>query len=529
VILVAVLVAAGAVAVVLLTRSTRRQGRVVESIFQDDQLLLYSPAPTVTRTLDTLRSLGVDRLRLTVLWAAIAPDPLSRHRPKRFNASDPASYPAAAWVPYDRIVELARARGLAVDFNVTAPGPLWAMAAGPPNAKAANHYRPSPTAFGQFVAAVGRRYGGSFTASRGAPQRTLPRVSYWTIWNEPNQPGWLWPQWRAVARTRVMNSPRLYRLYVDAAFAALKRTGHSPSTDTILIGEVAPEGSERHADRDAIPPMPFIRSLYCLDDRYQPLRGTDAGLMHCPDGGTRSAFVAAHPGLFDATGFAHHPYSFFLAPAVRMSDENFVPISDLTRLETGLDRIFSAYGVKRTLPIYVTEYGYETNPPDPYRGVSPRLQSAYLNQAQYMAWKDPRVRSFAQFLLVDSAPNPAYPKRTQGYWSSFQTGLVYAGGLPKPSLNSYRIPIFIPDPPVKAGASATIWGMLRPAQNGTNQHALIQWRARRGAYRTLAKLTTGDPSGFLSARVNVPGAGAVRIAWTAPGGAVLHSRAVGVR
>src|SRR5689334_2217871 len=46
---------------------------LMESIFQDDQLLVDSPAPVVTRTLDTLRSLGVDRVRITVLWASIAP------------------------------------------------------------------------------------------------------------------------------------------------------------------------------------------------------------------------------------------------------------------------------------------------------------------------------------------------------------------------------------------------------------------------------------------------------------------------
>jgi hypothetical protein len=71
--------------------------------------------------------------------------------------------------------------------------------------------------------------------------------------------------------------------------------------------------------------------------------------------------------------------------------------------------------------------------------------------------------------------------------------------------------------------------MLRAAPNSSHQQALIQWRPRRGAYRTLANVSTTDPSGFLTAQVTLPGSGAVRIAWTAPGGQVLHSRAVGVR
>jgi hypothetical protein len=50
-----------------------RRGVALESMFQDDRELIYSPGPAVARTLDTLHSLGVDRLRLTILWAAIAP------------------------------------------------------------------------------------------------------------------------------------------------------------------------------------------------------------------------------------------------------------------------------------------------------------------------------------------------------------------------------------------------------------------------------------------------------------------------
>ncbi len=94
-----------------------------------------------------------------------------------------------------------------------------------------------------------------------------------------------------------------------------------------------------------------------------------------------------------------------------MSDPNFAPLADLSRLEAVLDRAFTTYGVSRKLPLYLTEYGYETNPPDPFRGVAPKRQSLYLNEAQYLAAQDPRVRSLAQFLLYDSAPNPAFAPR----------------------------------------------------------------------------------------------------------------------
>ena len=498
----------------------------MESIFQDDQLLLYSPAPTVARTRSTLRALGVDRVRVTVLWLALAPDATASAPPKPFVATSPTAYSAAAWIPYDRLVRMAAAHGIAVDFNVTAPGPLWAMAH-PAPAKYATHYRVSAVDFGQFVAAVGTRYDGSYVPP--GERQALPRVSYWTIWNEPNQPGWLAPQWSKVSGTPVTSSPVLYRSLLDAAFLALHSTGHRPASDTILIGELAPEGSEARTAYSPIPPLPFVRALYCVDSRYRPLHGTSATALGCPAGGSAGAFVSAHPALFQATGFAHHPYSFFLPPSTSMSDQNFVPLSDLGRLEHALDATFHSYGVARQLPLYLTEYGYETNPPNPYRGVSLRRQAAYLDEAQYMAWTDPRVRAMSQFLLVDSAPDRSFPQGTIGYWSTFQTGLEFLGGARKPSLAAYRLPIFISNPNFSSGGPVEVWGMLRAARGVVPQRAVVQWRGAGGGYRTIASASTNDPSGFLTTNVNPPGTGLVRIQWVSPSGAKLQSRAVAVR
>jgi hypothetical protein len=496
-------------------------------MFQDDLYLLYAPTATVSRTLDTLKSLGVDRLRLTILWSAIAPDPSSIIRPSGFDASNPAAYPASAWSGYDRIVRLAVARGIGVSFDVTAPGPLWAMARPAPDAKSATHYKPSALEFGDFVAAIGRRYSGTYVQpGLSAP---LPRVSYWSIWNEPNQPGWLAPQWGLVHGHAVMVSPWLYREYVDSAYAALARTGHRPSTDTILIGELAPEGSERTRVADPIPPMPFLRAVYCLDASYRPLQGGAARTLNCPPQTSPSTFVSAHPGLFAPSGFAHHPYSFFLAPNVEMANPDFAPLSNLSRLEQGLDSIFTAYGVHRQLPLYLTEYGYETNPPNPYRGINPAEQALYLDEAEYLAWRDARVRSLSQFLLYDSAPNRSYAPGTPGYWSSFQTGLLYENGGQKPAFNSFRLPVYVPQPVFSRGAEILIWAMLRLAPNGTKQRAQIQWRGPTGGYLTLKTLTTSDPSGFVTGRVGLPGTGAVRVAWVSAAGQVVYSRAVGVQ
>ena len=215
-----------------------------------------------------------------------------------------------------------------------------------------------------------------------------------------------------------------------------------------------------------------------------------------------------------------------------MRDTNFVPLSELDRLERALDAIYRAYAVGRRLPLYLTEYGYETNPPNPYRGVSPATQAAYLDQAAYMAWRDPRVRVLSQFLLVDSAPDAAYPRGSVRYWSTFQTGLVYLRGVPKPAFYSYRVAVFVATASFVAGGDLDVWGMLRAAPNGTVQRARIQWRAAGDAngWRTLTTVSTRNPTGVLGAQVAPPGSGSIRLAWTPPtGGSPFYSRTVAVR
>src|SRR3712207_857088 len=70
-----------------------------ESILMDDSELVFGNDERVEATFSTLSSLGVDRVRVSVLWRLIAPAPNSRTRPA-FGAggpSDPAAYPAVTW------------------------------------------------------------------------------------------------------------------------------------------------------------------------------------------------------------------------------------------------------------------------------------------------------------------------------------------------------------------------------------------------------------------------------------------------
>ncbi len=532
-----------------------------ESGFQDDNSLIFNSTAGTTKTLDTLRQLGVNRIRVSVFWATVAPEPDSQTRPA-FDATNPAAYPPGSWARYDQVVRLARARGIAVNFNITSPAPLWATGDAP-RPDIAKTWEPDAQEFGRFVQAVGTRYSGTYGAppsttvrsgraelrespplcvllgncpatepgpgSPGADDKPLPRVSHYSIWNEPNQPGWLTPQWTAgPGGSYVEAAPRLYRDLVDAAFAGLHATGHGH--DTFLVGETAPKGLNQRGTTRAIKALRFIRALYCVDSRLRPLLGSSAELRGCPVSGDRTAFPKAHPGLFAATGYAHHPYELTFAPDRRPRDRDYVTIANLPALSTTLRTIYGRYG-RRTASgpaLYLTEFGYNTNPPN-RAGVSLGKQAAYLNQAEFIARSSPRVRTLTQFLLLDDAQRPGRDGTT-GTSATFQTGLAFIDGRRKPSFDAYRLPLWVPQTRVRRGTKLRVWGLVRPARalGGKAQRVKISLTSG-GRRRTLKTVSTRRSSGILDVRVTLPRSGTLRLSWVDPrSGRAVSSRAVTV-
>src|SRR5215217_7664632 len=76
-----------------------------EAMIQDDNHFIYTTPAKQRKALAEAAALGADRVRVTILWRGIAPKPLSRTKPKGFDASKPSSYPPAVWEKYDRLVE----------------------------------------------------------------------------------------------------------------------------------------------------------------------------------------------------------------------------------------------------------------------------------------------------------------------------------------------------------------------------------------------------------------------------------------
>jgi hypothetical protein len=499
----------------------------LESMFQDDNMLIYNTPEGTAKTMDTLQLLGVDRIRVSVFWQVVAPDKDSATKPN-FDAADPAAYPAGSWDRYDQIVRLARERNIAVNFNVTAPAPNWATGTAP-RADIDKTFDPSAKEFGLFVQALGKRYSGAYMAG-GA---LIPRVRYWSIWNEPNQPGWLTPQWAQDPRSSkamVEASPVIYRSLVDAAWTALNATEHGK--DTILIGETAPKGQkEAKGTTRAIPALRFIRQLYCLDDNLQLYKGTSAELRGCPVGAKAlQDFPAQHPALFQATGYAHHPYELIFNPHTRPEFKDYATIANLNDLSKLLRRIYQRYRQlipdgQKDVPLYLTEFGYQTNPPDPL-AVTPARQAAWNNEAEYRAYADKNVRTLNQFLLVDDNPVPGIDTKSPSAWATFQTGLVILDGSKKPSYDAYALAIYLPNRQVGASRRLKIWGTPRVAPDNTVQTVTVQAREKQGTpYKTIGSLKTDGRRGYVNGSVKVRRSGAVRLMWTDGAGKRWVSRA----
>ena len=391
---------------------------------------------------------------------------------------------------------------------------------------------------------MGRRYSGSYTVSdtqtttttetlpgtsvptgqtsstTTTTTTTIPKVSYWGVWNEPNERSWLSPIKRTLAHHRTEYlQPLIYRQLVDGAHAGLAATGHAG--DTILIGETANNGILR--------PGAFIRGLYCVDQHLRPLHGAAAAEFGCPGSGNRAAFVRANPGLFQISGFAHHPYLFDAPPNRRDTTADTFSLGNLSSMEHLLKTIFAAYGRHPAggIGLYMTEWGYKTSPPNPFVHTSLAEQAAWLNQGEYMTWRDSYVHALAQFELVDSPPKPDTRPGTQLYWSTYQTGLLFRNGNAKPSLAAFRIPIWVPT--ARHGSRVEVWGQLRPADHGDVQYGVIEFRPRGSSqWSTVRVAQTGSPEGYLDAHVSLPRAGSVRLAWLDPSGTEYDSRAVAI-
>jgi hypothetical protein len=495
-----------------------------QGMFEDDVQLMADPHGTI----DRLRMLGVGRIRLAVRWYYIAPKPHSKRPPRGFNGSNPAAYPQANWQIWDEIVEDAQQAGIALDFNPTGGAPDWALGPGRPRGVGNPNWEPSPTLYQAFVHALGVRYSGHYTPPGSTVP--LPRVSFWSVWNEPDYGPSLAPQ-GVPGNLTIENSPRMYRNLVDAAWTALHQTGHGH--DAFIFGELAPRALGNYwGVFSGMAPLVFLRAMYCVDSGYRPLQGSAAAIRGCPTtaAGARR-FPAQNPALFHATGISDHPYMRWYPPNdERDPNPNFTSLGQIGQLERAIDRLQRTYRSRNRMSIWNTEFGYITTPPkhdqqyEPapphyYPWVTQPTAAYYLNWAEYISWRDPRIASFFQYLLHDPLPST---RATD--WGGYASGLLTYAYRQKATYSAWRMPLYLPRTTARRGHSLEVWGCLRPARyalldSSQPQRVAIQLQpGSRGAFRTIQIVTLSRASQgcYFDVRVRFPSSGTVRLGWSYP-------------
>jgi hypothetical protein len=132
-------------------------------------------------------------------------------------------------------------------------------------------------------------------------------------------------------------------------------------------------------------------------------------------------------------------------------------MSSLSALETTLDGAAGGDKVASDFPIYITEFGVQSFP-DP-NAVSLNDQAAFIAIAEHFAYEDPRVATFAQYLLNDDSP-AAIPGQSYG---GFESGLRLYDGAEKPSYSAFRLPLAVQ----RLGDGVSLWGLVQPYPHPT--------------------------------------------------------------
>jgi hypothetical protein len=282
----------------------------------------------------------------------------------------------------------------------------------------------------------------SFADFAYAAAKRYAFVRDWTVWNEPNQRLGL-----------SVPSPRLYvtRL-LNPAYAAIHRANRRA---LVAGGVTAPRGNA-----GGVGPLAWIRGM-----------------------------KAAHAKL-DA--YAHHPYP--SRPGTETPFRGACSTCDtitMANLDRLLREVRSDFGAK---PVWLTEYGYQTNPPDAILGVSPALQAAYIGQAALRAYQEPGVTMLINFLVKDE-PDVG----------RFQSGLFTVTGTPKPAASAFPFPLA---QVTRNGPRAVVWGQVRP--RGGAQPYRLQVR-RGGGWLFVGGTMRTSSLGFFSRTIVAPPGSLVRI------------------
>ena len=244
----------------------------------DSKLLLSNNAQIRSLALRRIHATGSSVVRIPVEWRyTVSPNP-----PAGFDAGDPAS-PAYEFQAIDAAVRDTVAAGL-TPLLVVSRAPAFAEAPHRWPYAYPGSWAPNPVAFGEFAAAVARRYSGSFP-DPSSPRSMLPRVRLLQAWNEPNLARYLEPQWIVQDGRWNAFSPLAYRQLLNAFYFAVKAV--EPS-DVVVTAGIAPNGDAPGVGR--MTPVRFLQEMLCLEEtcgRHVQIRRTSTcwRFTRCPSQG----------------------------------------------------------------------------------------------------------------------------------------------------------------------------------------------------------------------------------------------------
>ena len=343
------------VAALAVAASASGSPRLLHGIMDDAQVLGSPDAAFAT-----MGELRPEVIRITLSWNGVA----------AMRPVNPSNHldPAYEWGIYDRAVVSAAERNITVVFTIFGT-PAWANGGRSRNVAPVNM-----SELRAFAYAAASRYSGSHTVEF-EPGRfvTLPRVPFWTAWNEPNLPAYFRPP--PGQRYTRANVTRAYARACNAVGGGVHSAQWPAVGEKVACGVTAPYfGGVRTLD--------FLRGMKLYRAR------------------------------FDA--FAHHPHpgNRREAPSTRPRSNEAIRLGNIDVLIRELTRL---YGRK---PLWVTEYGYQTNPPDRF-GVTWATQARWLKSAYAIARRNPRITMMIWFLACDE-------RGTTGFFgvSGWQSGLA---------------------------------------------------------------------------------------------------------
>jgi len=373
-----------------------------------------------------VRATGASAFRLTLHWNAIAPE----RRPEAFDASNPND-PAYRWDEADDQVRQVVAAGL---------DPVLAIYDAPSWARMSGSSAPRPGEMRDFARAAAGRYSG-----RGA----LPRVRYWVSWLEPN----LTPQLQPQVDGKRPVAPARYRRMTNE----LAESVYSVRADNVVVAGGTAPFYDDNVKSLRWGPLSFMRELLCLSRTLK---------RKC-----------SSPIRFDV--WAHNPYTSG-SPFRHAVFPDDVSLGDLPEMRRVLQAgVRSGRVISRNGPVqfWVTEFGWDTSPPDP-EGVPLGLHARWTAEALHVMWQN-GVSLVTWLSLRDEPMSTSY----------FQSGLYFRGpkldaDRPKPALRAFRFPFVA----YREGTSVIVWGRT-PTSDARS--VVVEQSAGRG-WRRLATLRASE-------------------------------------